>query len=470
MADGFLLESQTMKPITWRFLMSALLLGGLFLAGMGFRKTVTLQIDQETQRHTTFALNVGGFLNYLEISLGPEDRLSPPPNHWLKEGELVKIERAARVEIMADGQLHDLLTAERLPARLLEQVSITLQPEDILISNAQPIAKDDLLPPAQNHSLQVLRARAIHLTEGSQKSTFLTAAPTLGQALWEAGVDLYAEDLLNPPADTPLLSETGTTALEMLEVDLQLSRLVTIQVNGKDLGVRTAAGMVGEVLALANLPLQGLDYSLPPEEEPVPVDGAIRIVRVREEVQIEHSPLPFETEYQPDAELELDKQSIIQTGEYGLTARRLRIRYEDGEESSRYVEGEWIARQPQNRIVGYGTQIVMHTADTPDGPVQYWRALQMWATSYHPAVTSNTTASGLPLAKGVAAVDRRYIPFYTRLYIPGYGEAVAADIGGGVRGRWIDLGYSDADYEPWHQWVTVYFLWPPPENIVWIIP
>jgi len=34
----------------------------------------------------------------------------------------------------------------------------------------------------------------------------------------------------------------------------------------------------------------------------------------------------------------------------------------------------------------------------------------------------------------------------------------------------IDLGYSDEDYVPWHQWVTVYLLWPPPDNIMWVVP
>jgi len=72
----------------------------------------------------------------------------------------------------------------------------------------------------------------------------------------------------------------------------------------------------------------------------------------------------------------------------------------------------------------------------------------MYATSYHPSNTGSTTASGLPLKKGVAAVDRSLIPFYTQMFVPGYGEVIAADIGGGVAGRWIDLGYSDDDYVP----------------------
>ena len=50
--------------------------------------------------------------------------------------------------------------------------------------------------------------------------------------------------------------------------------------------------------------------------------------------------------------------------------------------------------------------------------------------------------------------------------------AVAGDIGGGVRGRWIDLGFDDWNYEGWHKQVMVYFLTPvpPASQITWIIP
>jgi 3D (Asp-Asp-Asp) domain-containing protein len=56
--------------------------------------------------------------------------------------------------------------------------------------------------------------------------------------------------------------------------------------------------------------------------------------------------------------------------------------------------------------------------------------------------------------------------------VPGYGFAYACDTGGGVKGRWIDLGYEDDNYQPWHQYVTVYFRTPvpSPDSIAWIIP
>jgi 3D (Asp-Asp-Asp) domain-containing protein len=186
---------------------------------------------------------------------------------------------------------------------------------------------------------------------------------------------------------------------------------------------------------------------------------------------LETEPLAFDTEIQPADNLELDQQDIIQNGAYGLNARRIRLRLEDGQEVSRQVEEEYVAIEPQPKIIGFGTKIVAHTLDTPDGPIKYWRALNMYAVSYNPtSAGDSTTATGATLKKGIAAVDTSIIPFGTQMYVPGYGVALAADTGGGVKGRLIDLGYSDHDYVSWHQWVTVYFLWPPPANIVWVIP
>jgi 3D (Asp-Asp-Asp) domain-containing protein len=165
----------------------------------------------------------------------------------------------------------------------------------------------------------------------------------------------------------------------------------------------------------------------------------------------------------------LDNQTVVQAGVLGITARRVRIRMEDGVEVARQAEAEWVARPPQPYIIGLGSQIVMHTLDTPNGKIKYWRVLQFWVTSYHPSEGGNITASGQPVRKGLVGVDTSYIPFGTMMYVPGYGYAEAADTGR-ISGRWLDLGYSDAEYVPWHQWVTVYFLWPPPAFVPLTIP
>ena len=60
------------------------------------------------------------------------------------------------------------------------------------------------------------------------------------------------------------------------------------------------------------------------------------------------------------------------------------------------------------------------------------------ATGYSMA---GRTATGLPVGRGIVAVDPSVIPLGTRLSIPGYGEGVAADTGGAVQGLTIDLWF-----------------------------
>ncbi|HET8606266.1 MAG TPA: 3D domain-containing protein [Gaiellaceae bacterium] len=66
------------------------------------------------------------------------------------------------------------------------------------------------------------------------------------------------------------------------------------------------------------------------------------------------------------------------------------------------------------------------------------RTLTVVATGY---ALPGRTATGLPVGWGVVAVDPSVIPLGTRFSVPGYGEAVAADVGGAVRGATIDLWF-----------------------------
>ena len=82
------------------------------------------------------------------------------------------------------------------------------------------------------------------------------------------------------------------------------------------------------------------------------------------------------------------------------------------------------------------------------------------------------TYTGLRAGKGVVAVDKSVVQLMSEMYVPGYGFAIAGDIGGGVKGKWIDLGYDEDNLVLWYSWVDVYLLTPPPlpRDILYILP
>jgi 3D (Asp-Asp-Asp) domain-containing protein len=75
----------------------------------------------------------------------------------------------------------------------------------------------------------------------------------------------------------------------------------------------------------------------------------------------------------------------------------------------------------------------------PTQPPKSGEKMTVSATCY---ILKGTTASGLPTGPGIVAVDPNVIPLGTRMYIPGYGKGIAADVGGGIKGKIIDLWYS----------------------------
>ena len=78
---------------------------------------------------------------------------------------------------------------------------------------------------------------------------------------------------------------------------------------------------------------------------------------------------------------------------------------------------------------------------TSTAPAPTDSTLTVTATGYS---LTGRTSTGLPVGWGVVAVDPSVIPLGTRLTIPGYGEGIAADTGGGVQGTMIDLWFPTA--------------------------
>jgi resuscitation-promoting factor RpfB len=434
---------------------------GLVLVGM--RKTVELSVNGQLETVDTWAITVGQLLDQQKINVGEKDHIEPSPGSYLAHDARVTVSQASTIQIEVDGKEFVFQALDPIPANLFAQVGVSISPADVLRTEYGPIpVKSVFKTHNDTHFWQVERALPFTLQHQSGIETYASTAPTVGQALWEAGIRLTNADRINPPLNTELIPD--------MEITILSGREIVIQTEEAEYRLHTSAETVSEALVNAGLLLQGLDYTMPAENEPLPENGIIKLVRVTEDILIEQTLVPFETTYQAVEDLEIDRQTVLEAGEYGINAQRIRVRFENDQEVSRQVEEEWLAAPPKDRVIGYGTQIVMRSIDTADGTVDYWRAVTLYAVSYKPADTGgNITSTGQVLKKGIIAVNPNYIPYGTVLYVPGYGFGVAADTGR-LSARMIDLGYTDEDYVSWHHNVTVYFVWPPPANIVYIIP
>ncbi len=182
--------------------------------------------------------------------------------------------------------------------------------------------------------------------------------------------------------------------------------------------------------------------------------------RFEEKFITQNTPIDFKTEYKDDPEVEAGEESVIQEGKDGKTIKTIKITYYDGKEFDKdLIKTETIAPTP--KIISQGTKIVWKTLQTADGEIRYWKKMRVYATHYdsHCPGCNDWTAIGMRAGKGVIAVDPSVIKMRSSMYIPGYGQAVAGDTGGAIKGKIIDLGFDDAKTAGWSaRYVDIYLM------------
>ena len=449
----------------------------LALLGMGLvhqytAKEIVLSIDGSNEFVRTHARRVGDLIADLDIVLEPADHISVPASRPISDEMLIEITRAKDILVRSAMGDRVVRSASTSPANILAEMDMRIFPGDELwingIERVQPGEDIETRPGI----IRLEDGKTIEVLVDGSLQSLRTSAPTIGMALIEADVILFEGDRVEPAMYEVL--EEGT------RIKIERAVPIVIQIGERELPVLSARTTVGEVLIDAGISVNGMDYAMPGLEAPVPEDGFVRLVLVEEDVLVELEPLPFETAYQPVDSLELDQLQVQSQGTFGVRAERVRIRYEDGEEVSRTIAEAVTVVEPEPRIIGYGTKIVVRSLNTGSGTIEYWRAVPVYATSYSPCRLGVdrcgfVTAAGTGVDRGTIGVIRSWFNLMRGwpVFVPGYGPGTIQDIGAGFSDRdWIDLGFTDEEYEAWHDWTTLYFLTPvpSPDQIPWILP
>lgn len=427
---------------------------------------VTLLLSSQKYDLTTQATTVQDFLREINITLEDGDFLAPSLDTPVTPGLIVQINRARAVTLTVDGESRLVRTTFDTPLEILNSVGVRVMPQDRVVLDGSSTDAVGLTAWAfPVNTIRVRHAATLTVVDDGASSTIQTTDDTVGEALFDAGMILYLADTITPDLNAPIAPN--------LTITIRRARPITITADGMTLTTRAQGTNVGDALAAAGVTLVGLDYAVPDLDTPLSPGLTVRVVRVHEEVVSEQTAIPFDTIYQADASMELDQRQTVQLGSNGAQQVNTRVRYEDNVEVSREPETPFVLSAPTNRVIAYGTNVVIRSVDTPDGPREYWRHFRMYATSYHPKPLggNDITATGRKLMKGIVGIDPNIIPYGTALYVPGYGDGIAADTGAPRSFHyWIDLGYSDADYQHWSRWVDVYLLTPVPSKINYLLP
>ena len=213
---------------------------------------------------------------------------------------------------------------------------------------------------------------------------------------------------------------------------------------------------VGEVLQDMKINLDGRKV-YPPLETKITDGMVIHVLARKSFLSEEEMEVPFGTQVINDVEMAFGTKKVEKEGVKGKDI----VTYENitrpGREQKIELDRRRVA-EPVNEIVRQG---VAQSILTPDGYVKYKKKIYGEATAYTwGGGATGYTSVGLWPKRGIVAVDPRVIPYYTKLYIPGYGMAIAGDTGGAIVGTRIDL-FMDSLHEC-YQWgrrgVEIYIL------------
>lgn len=143
------------------------------------------------------------------------------------------------------------------------------------------------------------------------------------------------------------------------------------------------------------------------------------------------------------------ERKLLRDGAHGVAWVTERVTLWDGIAVSRQVLSRQVVHSstPAVELVGTPKTLAQLREAMPN--VALGAAMTMIATAYTAdtatAAPTGYTATGILAREGVVAVDPHVIPLGTKLFVPGYGFALAADTGGAIIGNRIDLCMDSYD-------------------------
>jgi 3D (Asp-Asp-Asp) domain-containing protein len=308
---------------------------------------------------------------------------------------------------------------------------------------------------AQKQVTIVVDGRNLHLA---------SQAADVAGLLADAGVSAGSDDLVFPPRNTKLVNG--------LHVVVRHAVPVTVVLGDQRNNLHVVGKTVADALVAAGIDPAAASGVTPRVETPLVPGLTVSVPDCFARMSSETTELPFPVDTRADGMLPRGATRVIRSGSSGSALRVYRTLVVDGVEGQTSLATQTVISAPQAEIlaVGTGDGTSPHQLEVAHIPprllnaayLRGTRRMRVVATAYSAAEpgASPWAASGFGRCeKGVIAVDPNVIPLGTHVYVPGYGYAIAADTGGMINGRHIDLCFdSMSDLNAWGRRVVTIII------------
>ena len=281
-------------------------------------------------------------------------------------------------------------------------------------------------------------SKIITLIDDKQVTHYETDAQNVQELLEQLEITLGEEDTVEPMLDAEITDNMKITIERWKPT-------VNFTVDGEVKAQKTKATTVQEFLDTLGFKLNEGDVIEPTVTTAI-TDGLKIEVKTKEvKTETEDRPMSYSTKTVETADMAYGETKVSQKGKNGVKTVTLEKEYLGGELVNENVLDVVVKEAPVDEIILKGTYKENSVTDAFTGEsYAYTKVYNMEATAYTISDDGwgNRTASGMTTFVGMVAVDPNVIPLGTKIYVEGYGIAIAGDTGGAIKGNIVDLFFN----------------------------